>query len=258
MLDWWRNRRLRRARPDARALDQVVAAFPVLERLDDDQRQLLYERVTEILADKSFQAAGGLALKPSDVLAVAALAALPILYLGTDWYRQFHTFILYPGEFQAEFEEVDDDGLIHSGVEPRLGEAWAHGPVVLGLEEVKRSGHGEGFNVVVHELAHQIDQLNGDMDGFPPLHEDMDAEQWASIFSQAFERLCEEVDNDLPPSLDPYAAESPAEFFAVASELYFDIPDWLSEHQPDLYQQLAAFYQKNTTNREDAKNTKVE
>jgi len=242
MLSFFRKRRLQQARPDDHVFAQVVAEFPVLARLSPDQQSCLLERTTEILADKTFQAAGGMALEDDETLIVATMAALPVLELGVDWYRGFHTFIIYPGEFQAEFEEVDEDGVVHRGRDLRAGEAWAHGPVVLGLDEVLASGRGEGYNVVVHELAHQIDQLNGDMDGFPPLHRGMDRQQWVDVFSQAYQRLCTELEQGLEPSLDPYAAESPAEFFAVASEFYFDVPEWLAENHPDLHHQLKRFY----------------
>jgi MtfA peptidase len=137
---------------------------------------------------------------------------------------------------------MDEFGLVHSGEEVRSGEAWAHGPVVLALDEVQASGQGDGYNVVAHELAHQIDQLNGDMDGFPPLHRDMDRARWTDVFSQAWQRLNRQLDAEESPDLDPYAAESPAEFFAVASEFYFDVPDWLAERHPALFGQLDAFY----------------
>ena len=242
MWDFFRKRRLARARPDDNAFAQVVAEFPVLARLSRDQQSCLLERTTEILADKTFQGAGGLELDDGDSLVVATMAALPILELGIDWYRGFHTFIVYAGEFQADFEEVDEDGVVHRGRDLRAGEAWAHGPVVLGLNEVLASGRGEGYNVVIHELAHQIDQLNGDMDGFPPLHRGMDPQQWAEVFSQSYQNLCDELDNDQEPSLDPYAAESPAEFFAVASEFYFDVPEWFAENHPELRELMRQFY----------------
>ncbi len=242
MMSWFRNRRLRRARPDRQAFAAVVADFPALARLNRTQRERLFERTTEILADKDFQGAGGLELSADDVLVVAVMAALPVLDLGVNCYRGFHTFIIYPAEFQADFEEVDEDGVVHRGRDLRAGEAWAWGPVVLGLDEVMASGRGQGYNVVVHELAHQIDQLNGDMDGFPPLHSGMDAQRWADVFNRSYERLCQELEDGLEPSLDPYAAESPAEFFAVASEFHFDVPEWLAEHHPELHEQLRCFY----------------
>ncbi len=222
--------------------ERVSGRFPALHHLDHKQRVLLKTRCREILNTKSFQGAGDFAPQDDDCLAVALLAALPVLHLGLDGYRDFHTFILYPAPFIADIEEVDEDGLVHSGRDLRSGEAWARGPVVLAMNDVWDSGQGEGFNVVVHELAHQLDQLNGEANGFPPLHAGMDAGAWTRAFSAGFERLLTELEQGLEPSIDPYGAESPAEFFAVACEFYFDVPDWLAENHSQIHAQLAKFF----------------
>ncbi|MCH8476555.1 MAG: zinc-dependent peptidase [Wenzhouxiangella sp.] len=240
---WQRERRLERVRPQRADFERRLARFPMLAALPGPAREVLFERSTEILAGKDFFGAGGLEPDADDLLDVALLAALPVLNLGVDWYRGFHTFILYPAEFVAEVEQIDEDGLVHLGDEVRSGEAWAHGPVVLAMDEVRGSGQGEGFNVVAHELAHQIDQLNGDMDGYPPLPAGMEPARWAATFSAAWQRLQTELAQGAEPSMDPYAAESPAEFFAVASEMYFDVPGWLADTHPELYQQLDSLYQ---------------
>jgi MtfA peptidase len=236
------GRRRARARPDPAAVTRVIRQFPTLAELPVEQREQLVTVAAEILADKTFIGAGDFEPSADDILAVALLAAQPVLALGSHCYRGFQTFILYPGEFVAELEEIDEDGLVHSGEEVRAGEAWAYGPVVLAMDEVRASGQGEGFNVVAHELAHQLDQLNGDMDGFPPLPDSMSTRRWTEVFSQAWQRLNDQLDREEEPDLDPYAAESPAEFFAVASELYFDVPTWLAEQHPPLYEQLDRFY----------------
>ena len=228
--------------PDQALFDAVLGRFPALAGLDPDRRLLLYQRSAELLQAKSFQGAGGFEPDPADCLAVAVLAALPVLRLGLDWYRDFHTFILYPAEFLTDIEEVDEDGLVHSGRDLRSGEAWARGPVVLAMSDVWESGQGEGYNVVVHELAHQIDQLNGETNGFPPLHPGMDPAAWTDVFSAGFERLQDELRRGMEPSFDPYGAESPAEYFAVACEFFFDLPDWLSEQYPELHGQLRALF----------------
>ena len=237
-----RQRKLARHAPDPGLFARVMDFFPALDGMDSSTRERLNQRTTEILADKDFHGAAGLELAPEEHLAVAVLAAMPVLTLGTDWYRDFHTFIVYPSGFFADYEEADEAGVVHRGRDLRAGEAWAHGPVVLSLEDIEASGQGQGYNVVVHELAHQLDQLNGDMDGFPPLHRDMDADEWANTFAKAFQRLEQQLDSGIDPPIDPYAAESPAEYFAVTSEYYFDAPDWLREHEPEVYRLLEAFY----------------
>jgi MtfA peptidase len=237
-----RRRKLARHAPDPNLFTRVVNCFPALDGMDPATRERLYRRTTEILADKEFHGAAGLELAPEEHLAVAVLAALPVLDLGSEWYRHFHTFIVYPSGFFADYEEADEAGVVHRGRDLRAGEAWAHGPVVLSLEDIEASGQGQGYNVVVHELAHQLDQLNGDMDGFPPLHRGMDANEWATTFADAYQRLEHQLDAGIEPAIDPYAAESPAEYFAVTSEYFFDAPGWLREHEPAVNRMLEAFY----------------
>ncbi|QOC21682.1 zinc-dependent peptidase [Wenzhouxiangella sp. AB-CW3] len=237
-----RRRKLDRHAPDPVLFQRVLDYFPVLDDMDAATRENLYRRTTEILADKEFHGAAGLELAPEEHLAVAVLAALPVLVLGSEWYRHFHTFIVYPSGFFADYEEADEVGVVHRGRDLRAGEAWAHGPVVLSLEDIEASGQGQGYNVVVHELAHQLDQINGDMDGFPPLHRDMDASEWASTFADAYQRLEQQLDAGIQPAIDPYAAESPAEYFAVTSEYFFDAPGWLRQHEPAVYRLLEALY----------------
>ena len=227
---------------DAGLYAQVSNCFPALQELAAEERALLKTRCTQIVQAKAFQGAGGFEPQAEDRLAVALLAALPVLHLGLDWYRDFHTFILYPAEFIADIEEVDEDGLVHSGRDLRSGEAWARGPVVLAMNDVWDSGRGEGFNVVVHELAHQLDQRNGEANGFPPLHAGMDPTAWTRAFSAGYERLQRDLERGREPTIDPYGAESPAEFFAVACEFFFDVPDWLAEHHPEIHDQLGRFF----------------
>ncbi|RFF31194.1 zinc-dependent peptidase [Wenzhouxiangella sediminis] len=249
MLNKWRQRRWQRkvdaALPSPEDVAAVVRHFPVLAGIEGESAHLLRRRAAEILAAKTFLGAGGLEPGYEDCLAVALLAARPVLELGIDAYADFHTFILYPDEFIAEEEFEDEAGVVSHGRDLRAGEAWARGPVVLSMADVMDSAQGQGFDVVVHELAHQIDQLNGDMDGFPPLPRSMNPDEWTRSFSEAFDRINAALDRDEEPAIDPYAAESPAEYFAVTSEYYFDAPAWLEQHEPAIFSLLRSFYSGN-------------
>lgn len=246
MLGKWRQQRWQRkvdaVTPSRDDVAAVAGQFPVLDAMERESLERLRLRAAEILATKTFLGAGGLEPDYGDCLAIALLAARPVLHLGIAAYADFHTFILYPDEFIAEEEYEDEAGVVTRGRDLRAGEAWARGPVVLSMADVMDSARGQGFDVVVHELAHQIDQLNGDMDGFPPLPRSLDAGEWSRTFSRAFERLNAALDRDEEPAIDPYAAESPAEFFAVTSEYFFDAPDWLEQHEPAVFAMLRWFY----------------
>lgn len=114
--------------------------------------------------------------------------------------------------------------------------------MVLSWQDVEYSGLGEGYNVVIHEFAHKFDMKNGSANGRPPLHSGMNQEEWAHAFQTAYDDFCRRVDGGEETLIDPYAAESPAEFFAVLSEYFFEAPDVLHAAYPAVYGQLQRFY----------------
>lgn len=234
----------------------LVTGWPCLAQLDRDGRQRLARLTGEILAGKEFHGAGGLSPDRGDCLPVAAHTALAVLELGFDALDGFRSFILYRDEFEVDLEDVDDDGLVHRGRDLRAGEAWYGGPVVLSLADVMQSGQGDGYHVVVHEIAHQLDSLNGEPDGFPPLPATIRRQDWTDSFSAAFGRLERTLDAGTDPWIDEYGAESPAEFFAVATEYFFDQPELLLQHEPDIYRLLALFYRQNPAVSADTPDTK--
>jgi MtfA peptidase len=116
---------------------------------------------------------------------------------------------------------------------------------VLSIADVAASGHADGFNVVLHEFAHKLDMLNGDANGYPPLHRGMDAAGWARDFTKAYEDLCARVDAGEDTVIDPYATTDPAEFFAVLTEVFFETPHLLHAEYPAVYRQLQQFYRQH-------------
>lgn len=253
MIGWLRKRRVSRKAnemmPGEAEFASVCDASRCLAVLNEEERRRLRRLAAMILADKEFHGAGGFQPAWEHCVPVAAHAALPVLEIGLDAYSQFRTFILYEDEFESEFEEVDDAGVVHRGRDLRAGEAWHRGPVVLSLADVDQSGHGDGYHVVVHELAHQIDHLNGEADGYPPLPRRIAHRDWVESFSTAYHRLERQIHMGEEPAIDAYAAESPAEFFAVASEYFFDWPERLSVVEPAIYRLLVALYAQDPLGR---------
>ncbi len=182
------------------------------------------------------------AIPPEQANTIACLAALPVLELSLDWYRDWQTIILYPGGFQSLLVEEDEAGIVHEWFEERSGEAWPGGPTVLSWDDVAAARTGEGPNVVIHEMAHRLDACRGAVNGFPPLPRSMDPAHWTQVFTEAFDRLNDRLDRDDPPPLDAYAAEDPGEFFAVTSEWFFECPADLIAFAPQVFGQLRAFY----------------
>ncbi len=230
------------------AADDWSAAFarvPVLAYWPAVERQRLQGLALQFLTDKALEPVADTVLDRPQALAIALQAALPVLNLGLDWYAGWHAVVLYPDEFRSRFEEVDEAGVVHQIDDWRSGESWAAGPLILSLAEVAASGQGAGHNVVVHECAHKLDQLDGDCNGHPPLHPGMDPAAWRAAFADAYRHLGRRALRRLHTVLDPYAAESPTEFFAVASELFFDHPPSLRDGYPAVYAQLALFYRQD-------------
>ena len=140
---------------------------------------------------------------------------------------------------------MDEDGVAHHVREPMSGESWLTGPVILSWADTEQADTGSGYNVVIHEFAHKLDMLNGDANGFPPLHADMSRAAWSGAFEAAYADFCERVDRRRHSRIDAYAAENPAEFFAVLSEAFFEIPVAVRGEYPEVYRQLAAFYRQD-------------
>lgn len=228
---------------DAAQWARVERRLPFLDYLFVDERVRLREMALEFITRKEWFGAQGLELTPDRQLAIALQACLPVLNLGLDSYAGWVGVIVYPGDFVIARQEMSSDGVLHEFDHTVAGEAWQGGPVLLAWFD--RIEEADGMNVVIHEFAHKLDMLNGAADGFPPLHEGMNRAEWSAAFTQAYEDFCTRVDAGEATPLDPYAGESPAEFFAVTSEAFFETPALLREAYPAVYEQLRRFYRQD-------------
>ncbi len=245
LKNWRRRYILRHTGLPDEAWRAAVSGLPVLCGLSEQELERLRELSILFLNEKQVVAAGGFSLDDETRIRIAAQACLPILNLGLEGYEGWVSVIVYPGEFVPEHEYLDEAGVMHVARDATLGESWEGGPVVLSGADAVRGGGCDGVNVVIHEFAHKLDMLNGTMNGFPPLHPDMPAERWAQAFTGAYADFCARAEMDQDMALDPYGAESPAEFFAVMSEAFFEIPHTLQREYPDVYGQLSAFYRQD-------------
>ncbi len=247
MFRRWRRRRVlaRRSIPDA-LWTTLAASVPALGRLNAAQQGRLRELAVLFLHEKHFEPAGGLVLDDAKRLRIAAFACLPILELGLDAYAGFLSLVVHPDEFLVRDRMYEDeDGVVHVGDDLLSGEAFEQGPVVLAWTEVELSGRGEGYNVVIHELAHKLDMLSGEANGVPPLHAGMRVPEWVAAFDAAYDDLVDQLERGVEPWLDPYAVEDSAELFAVCAELFFDVPQRLRQEYPDVYAQLKQFFKQD-------------
>ena len=249
---WRRQRILDRHRIDASLWQAVRRDLPILDGLDEQQDQQLREACVLFLQAKTLTCLPGVELDDRARLHLAAQAQLPLLHLDDlDWYQGFHEIVLYADDFVSPQRYRDPSGVEHQWDGEHSGEAWQQGPVILAWSGVAASGGWDGYNLVIHELAHKLDMLNGDANGLPPLHSDMRVSDWASVMQQAFDDLDRQLDADpdAETAIDPYAAENPAEFFAVTSEYFFTAPDLLRGAYPQVYEQLRQFYRQDPLKR---------
>lgn len=242
----WRERRIvaRRPIPEPLWRDALGRCAPA-RRLGASDQAALRVLATLFLERKSLEPVQGLELDDADRVLLAAHACIPILKLGLDWYDGWHSMIVYPDAFIPRRTHTDEAGVVHETRHAMAGEAWGRGPVILSLADVLDDGRPPTHNVVIHEMAHKLDMLNGEANGFPPLHRRMDRRLWTRVFSGTWDRLREDRRNGLPLPIDPYGLESPAEFFAVVSEQFFEQPAHLRNHLPEVYRQLELFYRQH-------------
>jgi len=248
---WRRARILKSHEIDEALWQRTLARYRFLQGLTEDEIARLRERVVLFLHAKEIHGAGELVLDDAMRLSLAVQACILILNLPEDWYDGWVEIIVYPDEYMPDVEWEDEFGVVHVGKEVRSGEAWLHGPVVLSWADIGED-YADGINVVIHEFAHKLDMLNGDVDGYPPLHAGMQRQAWTDALTHAYEDFCRLVDRGEELPIDPYAAESPGEFFAVLSEVFFERPEWVGDVYPDVYAQLAKFYRQDPYARHQA------
>jgi len=247
----WRRRRILQRNPlDPALWEKVWTRFGFVQRLMPEERARLRDLAVLLLHEKQISAAGGLELTDEMRLGIALQACILILNLDLDSYSGWVEIIVYPDEFMPRHEFRNEHGLIETDHSSYSGQAWLQGPVILSWADVEYAWEGDGTNVVIHEFAHKLDMLNGDANGFPPLHSGMSREDWSKAFTEAYDDLSRRVERGEHTEIDPYAAESPAEFFAVLSEAFFETPELVKECYPKVYEQLALFYKQDPAARE--------
>lgn len=256
-----RARRRLLATPTPSHWEEIIAAnvdrYPLLAPA---QQKRLIELTRIFLAEKTFE---GIGLEMTDEirLTIAAHAVTLLLNRYTEprdpVFSGVRTVIVYPNRYRAAVSTIGPGGVVTEGNQIRLGEAW-HGPgtggaIVLSWEDVpradrsgvsfegrKRTAHAH--NVVIHEFAHALDAETGDVNGAPKLDRPGAYPAWSKIMSREFTGLRRAAALGLPTLLSAYGATNPAEFFAVATETYFDRPVEMRQHHPDLFAQLEGFY----------------
>ena len=247
MLSFFQRRRRARlrAQPFPEAWREILARnVPLYAPLPPPSQRELEGHVQVLLAEKHFEGAGGLELTDEIRVTVAAHAALLLLGRESDdagYFPGLVTVLVYPGAYRAPTTE-HQGGIVTERDEGRLGESWQRGVVVLAWDAARAGARDarDGHNVILHEFTHQLDTADGEADGVPPLDGRSQYAAWARALAPEYARL--RANPRASGALDAYGAESPAEFFAVATEAFFEKPRQTRARHPALYAELSAFY----------------
>lgn len=235
-----------RARLPAGWRERLYREVPQSALVPDPLRALYEAQVERFLSSKRFVGCDGLLVTEDMRLAIAGLACLLVLRPGAAVFPGVRSVLLYPQVFLVRHQEPDELGLVSDEPVEQIGESWQGDRVVLSWADVQAAIQGEPINVVAHEFAHQLDDESPEAEGAPALR---DYTHWAEVMQREYARLQR---HRRPPVLDPYGAESPAEFFSVVTEAYFQRGGALRRHHTELYALLRDYYGLETAGADDA------
>lgn len=254
MFGFFRKRRRAKIRrepfPEA-WLEYLETNVPVYRRMPSEAQRELREHVLVFLHEKRFEGCGGLTIDDEIRVTIAGQACVLLVHRPTAYYPRLRTILVYPSTFVSQALEWHGDGTMTEDAQARLGESWTTGSVVLSWNASKHGAANphDGLNVVFHEFAHQLDQEDGIADGAPILGRGLARTErrsmylsWARVMQGEFDDLQRRVDLGKRTLLDDYGATNPAEFFAVATETFFEKPRLMRKRHPDLYEELESYY----------------
>ena len=218
--------------------------MPYFRALPADLQLQLKKLIQVFVAEKQFVGCAGLIVTDEMKVTIAAQACLLLLNKPAHYYPKLKQILIYPAAFVVPTAQSDTAGVVSEMAQVRLGESWQTGQIILSWVDTLQSAAicNDGHNLVIHEFAHQLDQLKGQATGAPLLKSAEAYKEWSGVLSREFEQLQKQLSLGLPTLFDSYAATNPAEFFAVISEVFFEQPDLFVAQHPALYQQLHSFY----------------
>jgi Mlc titration factor MtfA (ptsG expression regulator) len=249
IFGWLKRRRRRRllAGPFPAGWLPYLEGLPLYSTLTRDERAYLQRIVRVLVAEKSWEGCGGLVVTEEMQVVIAAQAALLVLGLEVTDYPRVHSILVYPSTFVVSGRIAAAGPGVHAvsdESQAMLGEAWTRGPVVLAWDAARRGGviGDDGRNLVLHEFAHKLDMRDDVPDGTPILRDGKQYESWNRVMTAEYERLVARTESGRPTLLDKYGASEPAEFFAVATECFFEKANKLRKKRPELYELLRTYF----------------
>jgi len=246
LLTEMRRKRLRNQPFPASWLAIMERNVLLYKRLPPEDRPELMGHVQVFLAEKRFEGGEGFMVDDGVRVTIATQACILLLHRKTGYFPGLSSIIVYPSEYFAPHQSVDECGVVTEGIDQRSGESVREGALVLSWEDVRAEGIDvhEGYNVVLHEFAHELDAEEGITAGIP-CDPELETDAGDTILAREYRRLRKDDARGAATVLDPYGAESPEEFFAVATEAFFQTPLPLRKHHPELYGELARYYRQD-------------
>lgn len=231
--------------------DILKRRLPCYARLSPEERRELQGHIQVFIHEKRFEGVSGLRITDEIRLVIAAQACILLLNRETDYYPLMQSIFVYPKHFHVRDRRSMPDGTVIEEDVEFDGESWERGPVVLAWEEVLEDAADpdDGFNVVLHEFAHQLNGESGREDGASPIKDRSLARSWAQIMGREYEKLREDIELRRPHLIDAYGAETPAEFFAVVTETFFEKPRAMKRRHPELYELLMRYFRQDPAER---------
>lgn len=210
--------------------------------MSPDETARLQDKIKIFVAEKHWEGCDGLAVTEEMQVTIAAQACLMLLGVVDFYFDNVKSVLIFPRAFSRQ---TNSSGII--GNSHRAGEAWQGGPIILSWKDTLKGGRNEddGHNLVIHEFAHALDGLDGEMGGNVVFDDEDNAKRWSRVVDQEFSELCKAKEDGISTLLDHYGATNPAEFFAVASETFFEKPDELEREHNELFELLQLYYHVN-------------
>ncbi len=250
-LKRWKRKRLRSRPIPSEWIGTIERNVPYYTLLTPDERDELHGHIQVFLDEKDFEGCGGLEITDEIRLTIAAQACILLLHRETDYFPLLTSILVYPSHYFAFSSRQLPGGLVQEGMEAREGESWRRGPIVLSWDDVLHGAAdpNDGHNVVFHEFAHQLDGESGASEGIPKLPDPTMYTAWARVIGNEYDKLVHDLSRRHQHLIDAYGASSPAEFFAVVTEAFFEKPRQLKSRHPELYAQMVSFFRQDPASR---------
>lgn len=228
----------------------IQKRMPFFRKMPADLQLQLKDHIQVFLSEKQFVGCNGVQITDEVRVTIAAQACLLLLNRKTNYYPKLTTILVYPSAFIKTQQSAGAGGVQFTERKALAGESWDIGKVVLSWDDAVEGAEvpDDGRNVVIHEFAHQLDQENGPANGAPILGKAQNYQEWSTEFSKEFQQLQQRAEHNVPSIFDYYGATNPAEFFAVASEVFFEKAQLFYQLYPKLYRQLALYYRVDPIN----------